>query len=177
MEMIQGLTILFGLFGAIGTGSFIYSLWKGKQEFDRVKRYLRLELLENLDLGTEIVSKAKIHGFPLPLFRDEAWHLLISSEQLKKFGGQRIEDPIYALGDIYRKMKLINQVIISRQSFIFSTFRAMDLYKKTLNEIDEWIIATVKEVFYSKEKVIRALMEKNIVCAFRRLKQKETKEE
>ena len=167
------LTIIFGLLGAIGTGSFIYSWWKGKEEFKRIKKCIRLELLENLDLATEIVSTAKIHGFPIPLFRDEVWHLLLSSEQLKKFGGQRVEDPIYELGYIYRKMRYINQVILSRQYFIFSSFRAMgDLYKKTLNDTDNLIIKEINDVFYRTEKAIKALMQKNIICAFRKIEPK-----
>ena len=99
-----------------------------------------LELDQNLEIAKGIVDLVDAHVFPVPLLREEAWHILISSEQLKKFGGERVEDPILELGYIYRKIALINQTILSRQSLIFGAVRAMgNLYQQSLTDIDGFI--------------------------------------
>lgn len=129
-----------------------------------------LELNQNLEIAKGIADLVNAHIFPIPLLKEEAWHILISSDQLKKFGGERAEDPILELGYIYRKIALINQTILSRQSLIFGTVRAMgNLYQQSLNSIDGFIKQNTEEIIRLMERYKSCFLQKNIIKAFREL--------
>jgi len=171
ISLIVGVLNLFGL-GAI-VSAVIITVWKSRKEFARIKKCIMLELDQNLEIAKEIVSTVNAHTFPVPLLRDEAWHILISSEQLKKFGGERVEDPILELGYIYRKIAMINQTILSRQFLIFGTLRAMgNLYQQTLYGVDEVIKQNTEEIIRLMERSKSRLRQKNIIKAFRTMKRR-----
>lgn len=168
ISLIVSLLNLFGISSIMG--ALINSWWKSKQEFLRVKKSILLELDQNLEIARDIVSTVNVHTFPVPLLRDEAWHILISSEQMKRFGGERVEDPILELGYVYRKITLINQTVLSRQFLIFGTVRAMgDLYQKTLYGVDEVIKQNTEEIIRLMERAKSRLQQKNIIKAFRKI--------
>ena len=167
ISLVISLLNLLG-FGAIVSALFV-SWWKSKQEFIRIKNCILLELKDNLEIAKQIVSSMDAHTFPTPLLREEAWHILMSSEQIKKFGGQRVEDPILELGYIYRKVSLINQTILSRQSLIFSAIRASSQYDKILNEVDASIKYHTEEIVRLYERDESCFLQKDIVKAFRDL--------
>lgn len=130
------LLILLGL-AQLPFWGILYESWRrDKKDFKRVKNALILELRENIETAKVVVNIATNHGFPVPLFRDDTWHLVVSSVELKQFGGTRVEDPIYDLGYIYSCIRVLNQTILARQTLIFSTLRAMDIYKNTLSDVD-----------------------------------------
>jgi hypothetical protein len=167
------ISLIVSVANLLGIGTIVSALiisWsKGKQEFARIKKCIMLELDQNLEIAKDIVSTVNTHTFPVPLLRDEAWHILISSEQLKRFGGERVEDPILELGYIYRRIALINQTVLSRQFLIFGTLRAMGkLYQKTLYGVDEVIKQNTEEIIRLMERTKSRLHQKNIIKAFRK---------
>jgi hypothetical protein len=160
---------VFNLLGFGGIVSALVVLWfKNKQEFMRVKKCIILELKQNLQIASEIVSFVNAHTFPVPLLREEAWRILLSSGQLKKFGGERVEDPIRELSYIYSKIAVINQTILSRHSLIFGSVRAMGkLYQKTLFDVDAVIKQNTVEIVRLMKRTKRGLQQKDIIEAFR----------
>lgn len=143
----------------------------GKKEFDRIKQSVILELQLNIEVTQQILNSVQVHGTIIPLLKDDSWHLILTSGQLKKFGGDRVEDPIYALGSIYRKIAIINQTILARQMLTFSTVRAMgDLYKQSLFQLEEFIRSNTTMVSSSIKKTEENLQKKDIIKAFRTIK-------
>jgi ubiquinone biosynthesis protein COQ9 len=165
VSLLVSLLNLFGFGGIVG--ALIFSWWKSNQEFIRIKNCILLELKGNLEIAKQIVSSMDAHTFPAPLLREEAWHILMSSEQIKKFGGQRVEDPILELGYIYRKISLINQTILSRSSLVFGAIRASRQYDEILNGVDASIKYHTEEIVRLYERDESCFLQKDIVKAFR----------
>jgi len=144
------------------------SWWRDKQEFERIKQSIILELGQNSEVAKDILAAIEVHGFVVPLLRDDAWHILLTSGQLKRFGGQRVEDPVFELGYIYRKITVINQAILSRQLLVVSAVRAMgDLYTKSLLGVEDFIKVNVSETIPLIEKARKNLAQRDILGAFR----------
>jgi len=171
MNVFEALSVI-SLLNALGITTIITFLvtswWRSKKEFERVKQSIILELGQNLELAKDILDSVSVHGFVVPLLRDDAWHILLASGQLKKFGGDRTEDPIFELGHIYRKIAIVNQSILSRQLLVVSTVRAMgDLYTKSLIAVEALIKGNVSLIIPWIEKSRKNLAKKDIIKAFR----------
>lgn len=165
VTLLPNLISFFGV-GAI-VSAVLISWWKGKKEYDRIKSCLKLELDFNLDISKEIVSSMEVHSFTVPLLKEEAWHILMSSDQLKKFGGQRVEDPILELGYIYRKISLVNQTILSRQSITSGAVRTSPSYYGIVNRVDSVIKIHTEEIIRLIERDRSCFQQKDWVKAFR----------
>jgi len=118
-------------------------------------------------VAKDILATTEVHGFVVPLLRDDAWHILLTSGQLKRFGGQRVEDPVFELGYIYRKITVINQAKLSRQLLVVSAVRAIgDLSTKSLLVVEDFKV-NVSEAIRLIEKARKNLAQKDILGAFR----------
>jgi hypothetical protein len=138
--------------------ALVSSWWRDMQEFKRIKYSIILELEQNLEMAKDVLDATNVHGFIIPLLKDDAWHVLLTSGQLKRFGGEHAEDPLSQLSRIYRKITIINQAILSRQLLVVSILRAMgDLYTKSLYGIEEFIKTNVSEIVQLIEKVRKSL--------------------
>ena len=160
--MLEANTIL-SIINAIGISSIIthivISCASSRREFDRIKRAIIMELAINLDLLEVIKQKAVNHRYPMPLLKDVAWNILLSSPQLAKFGGDQPDDPIILLSDIYTTISVLNQMIRDRNILPFSAFRAASIYTETLEALDKSIGENAAKLIPSIERALNKLKE------------------
>jgi len=158
--MLEANTIL-SIINAIGISSIIVhiiiSCVSSRREFDRIKRAIIMELTINLDLLQEIKRKAEGHIYPMPLLKDVAWNILLSSPQLAKFGGDRPDDPIILLSNIYTIISVLNQMIRDRNLLPFSMLRATNIYTETLETFDKSIEENTAKLIHSIERALNIL--------------------
>ena len=158
--MLEANTIL-SIINAIGISSIIahiiISCVSSRREFDRIKRAIIMELTINLDLLQEIKRKAEGHIYPMPLLKDVAWNILLASPQLAKFGGDRPDDPIILLSNIYTIISVLNQMIRDRNLLPFSMLRATNIYTETLETFDKSIEENTAKLIRSIERALNIL--------------------
>ena len=158
--MLDANTIL-SIINAIGISSIIthivVSCVSSRREFDRIKRAIIMELTVNLELLEDIRQKAVNHAYPMPVLKDVAWNILLSSPQLAKFGGDKPNDPIMLLSAIYTTIGVLNQTIRERNILPFSAFRAMNIYSETLRGIDGFIEENATRLTPSIKEILNKL--------------------
>ena len=154
--------LILSIINTVGITSIItymaLSCINARQEFKRLKRVIRMELSTNLLLLEDLKRKASKHGFPMPILKDIGWHILLSSSQLKKFGGDKPSDPIILLSAIYTRIGFLNQTIRIRDQIPFSAFRAMgNIYNETLKGIDEFLEKNAAELTSMIQEALKML--------------------
>jgi len=162
--------IILSFVNAIGISTIIAHIvisWINScREFDRIKRAIIMELIINLDLLQEIKQKAEGHIYPMPLLKDMAWNILLSSPQLRKFGGDQSDGPITLLSDIYTTISVLNQMIRDRNVLPFSAFRATNIYTETLENFDKSIEENVAKLIPDVKRVLNQLKEFKVKCIY-----------
>jgi len=153
--------IILSIINAVGISSIIthiiISCVNSRREFDKIKRAILMELAINLNLLEWIKRKAVNHSYPMPLLKDVAWNILLSSPQLAKFGGDRQGDPIILLSNIYTTISVLNQMIRDRNLLPFSMFRATNIYAETLEAFDKSIEENAAKLIHSIERALNIL--------------------
>ena len=159
--MLETANILLSIINTIGISSIITHIivsWiNSRREFNRIKRAIIMELTINLNLLQEIKQKAEGHIYPMPLLKDVAWNILLSSPQLTKFGGDQSDDPIILLSDIYTTISVLNQMIRDRNILPFSAFRAASIYTETLETFDKSIEENAAKLIHSIKRALDKL--------------------
>lgn len=118
-----------------------------------------MELHENALSAQAVLSAAYSHSYSASLLSDDAWKMALSSEQITTFGVRQMSDPLWQLSGLYARTKLVNQVILARQSLVLSTIQGSIQYEQVLHALDGYLVQQLEELIPA---INRA--EQNLVC-------------
>lgn len=166
-ELIQAALQVFGYIGVTTIAiSAISSYRRRKLEFQKIRNVLIVELEENVFAAKGGLSSALSHTLPIPLLSDDGWRIILSSDQVCKFVIPRADDPLRQLSDIYGRVRLVNQMILLRQSMVFSVIRTSRRYDEILGKVDSFLIKHLKEIIPAMKRAKENLSQKDFKQAF-----------
>ncbi len=112
-----------------------------RKEFERLKKVLFDEMVENAERNNEIIRLIKKtrnrgidevgmagHSWPLPRLAEYGWTIILVSGKLYRFGAKNLEKSLIKdIKEMYRQISIINNFISVRENVLFGPLRIVKI--------------------------------------------------